>query len=69
MNVKGIRSSMSFPFFPTLVILKLVSKFLEVRDDVSFSFATLYYLVQCLGTQCVMGLLKLPPWSPAYCGG
>lgn len=29
-------------FLPTLIILKLISKFLEVSDDVLFSLATLY---------------------------
>ena len=58
MNVKGIRCSVSSCFLPTLIILKLISKFLEVRDDVFLSFVTACYPVQCPGTPCVMGILK-----------
>ena len=65
MNVKGIRSSVSSRFLPALVILKLISKFPEVRDEVSLSFPTACYPLQCPGTQRVTGILKCLLWSPA----
>ena len=65
MNVKGIRSSVSSRFRPALVILKLISKFPEVRDDVLLSFPTAWYPLQCPGAQRVTGILKCLLWSTA----
>ena len=68
MNVKGIRSSASSPFLPTLVILILNSKFPEVRDDVLLSFATACYPVQCPGAVC-HGNTEMPSLESCLRGG